>query len=207
MRPAAIVLAAALSAWAAPALAQARPGAPPPTAAAQAAAQGITTPDDYLIGAGDVLIVTFWRDKDMTGETVVRPDGMITLPLLNDITAAGLKPAQLSERLKELAVKAKLYDDPSITVGVKIINSRKVFITGGVGKAGPYDLMGPMSVLQLISLAGGLREFVEGKKILINRTEGGKQINLKFNYKEFMSGKNLQQNILLRPGDTVLVPE
>ena len=205
MRPPAIVLAAALSAWAAPALAQSKPGAPTP--AAQAAAQGITTPDDYVIGAGDVLIVTFWRDKDMTGEAVVRPGGMITLPLLNDITAAGLKPAQLSERLKELAVKAKLYDDPSITVGVKIINSRKVFITGGVGKAGPYDLMGPMSVLQLISLAGGLREFVDGKNILINRTEGGKQVNIRFNFKEFSSGKNLQQNISLKPGDTVVVPE
>ena len=173
------------------------PVAPTPT--------GIALPTDYVIGPGDVLTVTYWRDKDMTNDYIVRPDGKITLPLINDVEAVGLTPEQLSERLKQ--VSAKYLVDPAITVGVKTINSRKVSIAGGVAKPGQYDLLSPMTVVQLISLAGSLREFVDGKKILIIRTEGGKQTSFKFNYKEVLEGKNLGQNIQLKPGDTVLVPE
>jgi polysaccharide export outer membrane protein len=188
--------------------AQAKP-APAPAPAAQAAQvpDGIAPPADYLIGAGDVLIINFWKEPDLTIESaIVRPDGMITLPLLGDVAAMGLKPEQLRDRLTAAASK-NLLEDPRVTVGIRAINSRKVYITGGVAKPGPYDLLTPMTVLQLISVAGGPREFVSGKEIVIIRDEGGKQKALKFNLKEVQAGKKLEQNIPLKPGDTVNVPE
>jgi polysaccharide biosynthesis/export protein len=192
-----------------PAWAQAKPAAPaaPPArqapATQNAGASLVTPPADYVIGAGDVLFINYWRDKDMTNDYIVRPDGKITLPLINDVDAVGLTPDQLKDRL--LKASANLFVDPSITVGVKTINSRKVYITGGVQKPGPYDLLTPMTVAQLISVAGGLAEFVSGKDIRILRNEGGKQTVVNFNYKEMLEGKNLGQNISLKPGDTVLV--
>lgn len=178
--------------------AQARPGAPPP------APVGVATPPGYTIGPDDVLSVLFWREKDLSGDVVVRPDGLITLPLLNDVQAAGLTPDQLRAKLTEAA--AKYVTDPNVTVVVKTINSRRVFITGQVAKAGPYPLAGPTSVLQLIATAGGLQEFAKSDKIVILRNDGGKQVTFRFNYEQVMEQKNLQQNIELRPGDTVLVP-
>ena len=184
--------------------AQAKPAPPAPTPAQQQAAAGITPPADYVIGAADVLMITYWDQKEMNGDYVVRPDGMITLPLLNDVPAMGLKPEQMRDRLLKLST---IFEDPRITVGVKAINSRKVHIVGSVQKPGPYDLVGPMDVVQLISMAGGLREFTNGKKIRILRDEGGKQMSFTFNYREVEEGKNLGQNIQLKPGDRVIVPE
>ena len=178
-----------------------------PTARAQGAPPvpaGVVTPPGYTIGADDVLSVLFWREKDMSADVVVRPDGLITLPLLNDVQASGLTPEQLRERLT--AAAAKFVTDPNVTVVVKSINSRKVFITGQVVKAGPYPLGGPTSVLQLIATAGGVQEFAKADKIVILRMEGGKQVAFRFNYQQVMQQKNLQQNIDLKPGDTVLVP-
>lgn len=166
--------------------------------------QGVPLPDDYVIGPEDVLTVVFWRDKDMSGDTSVRPDGRITLPLVNDIDAAGLTPEELSERIEESA--RQYIEDPTVTVVVKQINSRRVFITGMVGKPGAYPLVTPTTVLQLISLAGGLNEFADTNDIMIMRTEKGQQKALKFNYKDVRRGRNLDQNILLKPGDTVVVP-
>lgn len=174
----------------------------PPTAAGGSVA---TPPADYVIGAGDVLAINYRDEKEMTGDYLVRPDGKITLPLIDDINVLGLTPDQLKERLNQAS--AKYFVNPTITVGAKVINSRKVFITGGVAKPAPYDLLIPMTVSQLISVAGGLREFVSGKNITIIRKEGGKSSSFKFNYKEVLEGKNLGQDIPLKPGDTVLVPE
>jgi polysaccharide export outer membrane protein len=157
-----------------------------------------------VIGPEDLLGVVYWRDKDMTGDVAVRPDGKISLPLLNDVQAAGLTPAQLRDRLVDAS--KQYFEDPSITVVVKQMNSRKVFITGEVSKPGPYPLIGPTTVLQLISIAGGLREYAESKKILIVRNENGKPTSFLFNYKDVVSRKNLRQNIELKPGDTVIVP-
>ena len=188
---------------------QAKPAAPAPAAQAPAAQApaGITPPVDYLIGAGDVLIINFWKEPDLTIDAaIVRPDGMITLPLLGDVPASGLKPEQLRDRLTEAASK-NLLEDPRVTVGVRAINSRKVYISGGIAKPGPYDLLTPMTVLQLISVAGGTKEFVSGKETVIIREEGGKSRALKFNLKEVQAGKRLEQNIQLKPGDTVQVPE
>lgn len=161
-------------------------------------------PPDYVIGADDVLTIVFWKDKDMSGDVAVRPDGKISLPLVNDVQAAGLTPPQLRERLME---EAKRYiEDPNVTIIVRQINSRKVFITGQVNKPGPYPLSGPTTVLQLLSMAGGVAEFAHSKNIVVMRTENGKQVSYPFNYKDVMARKNLKQNIELRPGDVVIVP-
>jgi polysaccharide export outer membrane protein len=167
-------------------------------------ASSVALPADYVIGPEDVLAILFWRDKEMSGEYVVRPDGQITLPLLSDIQAAGLTPEQLRDSLTKAA--SKLIEDPSVTVGVKAINSRKVFITGMVGKSGAYPLTSTMTVAQLISVAGGLHEFANSKNIMVVRTENGRQVAYKFNYKDFSKGRNLKQNIELKPGDQVIVP-
>jgi polysaccharide export outer membrane protein len=160
---------------------------------------------NYVIGPDDVLSVLFWRDKDMTADVVVRPDGKISLPLINDIQAGGLTPSELCEAVK--AVARRYVEDPSVTVVVKQINSRKLFITGQVEKPGPYPMSGPTTVLQLIATAGGLKEFTDGKRILIMRTDkAGKQTSYVFNYRQVTAGRNLEQNIELHPGDTVVVP-
>jgi polysaccharide biosynthesis/export protein len=159
----------------------------------------------YVIGPDDVLSIVFWRDKDMSADVVVRPDGRISLPLVNDIQAGGLTPSQLRDAVSSEA--RRYVEDPNVTVVVKQINSRKLFITGQVEKPGPYTMTGPTTVLQLISMAGGLREFAEGKRILIMHTDkNGKQFAHGFNYREVIAGKNLAQNIELQPGDTVVVP-
>jgi polysaccharide export outer membrane protein len=192
--------------------AQAKPAAPA-AAPAQAQSQpaqlsaGITPPADYVIGAGDVLIINYWKDAEMTLDAaVVRPDGKITLPLLNDVDAAGRTPEQLREQLMKASVK--ILEDPRVTVGIRQINSRKVYITGAVGKSGQFDLLTPMTVMQMISMAGGLKEFTSGKNITILRQEpGAKPAFFKFNYQEVVQGKKLEQNIQLKPGDTITVPE
>ena len=140
----------------------------------------------------------------MSADVLVRPDGNITLPLLNDIQAAGLTPEQLRERI--LAEARRYIEDPSPTVVVKEINSRRVFITGLVEKPGPYPISGPTTVLQLIAIAGGLKEFADGRNILVMRSENGRQVFYSFDYRELLKRKNLRQNIELKPGDTVVVP-
>ena len=182
--------------------------APPATAAAASVApvipKGVDLPADYVIGPDDNLDVIFWRDKDMSALVSVRPDGRITLPLLNDIQAAGLTPDQL--RTAVMAAATKFVEDPNVTVVVKVINSRKVFVTGMVAKPGPYPLMGPTTVMQALSVAGGIQEFADSKNILIMRNENGRPVAYRFNYKEVLKRKNLKQNIELKPGDTVVVP-
>jgi polysaccharide biosynthesis/export protein len=157
-------------------------------------------PADYVIGPEDVIAVLFWRETEMTGDVTVRPDGMITLPLIGDIKAAGLRPDALAKKLQEAA--GKYLTEPNATVAVRQINSRKVFITGEVHTPNQYQLTGPRNVMQLIAMAGGLTEFAQSDKITILR--GGKV--LKFNYKDVSKGKHPEQNILLQPGDTVSVP-
>jgi polysaccharide export outer membrane protein len=165
---------------------------------------GVPLPPGYVIGPEDVLNVLFWKDKEMTAEVAVRPDGMISLLLVNDIRAAGLTPDQLREEVTKAA--AKYIEDPTVSVVVKQINSRKVYITGQVGKQGAHPLGGPTTVLQMLSVAGGVHEFADTKNILIVRNEGNRPVVHRFNYKDVMRGKNLKQNIELKPGDTIIVP-
>lgn len=176
-----------------------RPTGPPADTPA-----GVSTPTDYVIGADDLLVIIFWQDKDMSAEVSVRPDGKITLPLINDVQAAGLTPTQLRDKLE--VEGAKFLREPNATVVVKQINSRKVFITGQVTKPGAYSLTAPTTVLQLIALAGGLLEYADREHIVVLRVENGKQTSYRFNYKEVAQQKNLNQNVELRLGDTVLIP-
>ena len=141
----------------------------PAVPAAPAVPGAIVPPPGYVIGPDDVLSIVFWREKDLSAEVVVRPDGKISLPLLDEIEVVGLTPAELREKV--MAEANKLVEDANATVVVKQINSRRVFITGSVTKPGVYPLTGPMTVVQLIALAGGLLEFADGDKIKVMRTE------------------------------------
>jgi polysaccharide export outer membrane protein len=212
-RVAAAILCAAMSFAAMPVAAQtakpapgAAPQAPPvvPPAAAAPRPTDPVIPSDYTIGVDDVLSIVFWKDKDMSADVQVRPDGKIALPLINEVTAAGLSPEQLRTKLMEES--KKFMGDASITVVVRQINSRRVFIVGEVNKPGPYALTSSTTVLQLIAIAGGLRDYANSKRIKVMRKENGRQMSLPFNYKDVMEGKNLNQNIELKPGDTVIVP-
>jgi|RhiMetdeSRZDD1v2_1073273.scaffolds.fasta_scaffold1280561_1 polysaccharide biosynthesis/export protein len=174
----------------------------PSTAGSPAAS--VEVPSDYVIGPEDVLSVVYWFDKDLSTDVSVRPDGKISLPLLNDIQAAGLTPTQLRQRLFEES--KRFIQDPNVSVVVKQINSRKAFITGEVSKPGPYPLISPTTVLQLIAMAGGLKDYARSKNIIIVRNENGRTTTFPFNYKEVVASKNLRQNIELKPGDTVIVP-
>jgi polysaccharide biosynthesis/export protein len=169
------------------------------------AAAGVPVAPDYVIGADDVLSIMFWRDKDLSApEVVVRPDGKVTLPLLNDVQAAGRTPEELGYAIRDAA--RKFVEDPNPTVIVKEIKSRRVFITGRIEKPGPYPLNGKTTILQLIAMAGGLREYVDGKDISLMRTEKEKQTVYAFNYQDVVKKKYLHQNIELKPGDVVVVP-
>jgi polysaccharide export outer membrane protein len=160
-------------------------------------------PANYVIGVGDVLTVTFWRDQRMSGDMLVRPDGKISVLLLNDVEAAGHTPEQLAASLSQVA--AKFIADPDVTVNVKEVHSRRVFVVGEVVTPGAVPLTGDMNVLQLIAVAGGLHEYADKKHIVILRIENGRERRLNFNYDDVLKGKNLKQNILLLPGDTVMV--
>ncbi len=188
----------------------ATPSTPPkptpatPTAAVSPTIAGVVLPADYVIGPEDILTIVFWREKDLSSDVVVRPDGRISLPVIQDIAAAGLTPEQLRANLTTQA--ERYVEDPNVTVVVKEIKSRKVFITGQVARPGPYLLTAPVNVVQLIALAGGLLEYADAKNIVVMRTENGAPTSFRFNYKEVAERKNLKQNISLKPGDTVLVP-
>ena len=174
------------------------------TPAASAAAAAATPPAGYVIGPEDVLVIMFWREKDLSAEVVVRPDGRITLPLLNEMHAAGLTPEQLRATLAEAA--SRYIEAPAPSVLVKQINSRKAFITGEITRPGPYPLGNSMTVMQLIALAGGLNEYADGAKIVVIRNRSWGNVLHKFNYTQVAEGRNLAQNIELQPGDTVVVP-
>ena len=160
---------------------------------------------DYVIGVEDVLGVLVWREPEMSGDVTVRPDGMITLPLVGDLKAEGLTPGELAQKIE--AGAAEYFTEPNVTVVVRAIMSRKAFITGEINAPGAYALGGPLTVVQLISLAGGLTEFAKESEISIMRVaEDGRTRVIRFNYKWIRQGKRLEHNILLKPGDTVVVP-
>jgi polysaccharide export outer membrane protein len=158
---------------------------------------------DYVIGADDTLHISVWKEPDLTETLPVRPDGKISMPLLNDITAAGLTPLQLRDSLTE---KLKKYiADPRVTVVVTAMNSRRVFVTGEVTHTGAIALLPNMTVLQALANSG-FTQFANLKAIYVLRMENGKQVKLPFNYKEVVKGDHTEQNIVLKPGDTVVVP-
>ncbi len=158
---------------------------------------------DYVIGADDTLHISVWKEPELTETLPVRPDGKISMPLLNDVTAAGLTPLQLRDEITERL--KKYIADPRVTVVVTGMNSRRVFATGEVLHTGPMTLLPHMTVLQALAQAG-FSQFANPKAIYLLRIENGKQQKIPFNYKEVVKGNHPEQNIELKPGDTIVVP-
>jgi polysaccharide export outer membrane protein len=183
------------------ALAQDAPAAAP--ASDKTIAASSQTGPEYVIGPEDVLHVAVWKEADLTATLPVRPDGKISLPLLNDVQAAGLTPQQLAASLTE---KLKKYvADPHVTVVVSQINSKRIYLTGEVLHAGVMPMLPNMTVLQALSSAG-LSQFANTKRIYVLRNENGKQQKLPVNYRKLVKGEQIEQNYLLQPGDTIVVP-
>jgi polysaccharide export outer membrane protein len=162
---------------------------------------------DYIIGPADVLEIVVRNDTSLNATVLVRPDGKITLGLLYDVQAAGLTTIQLGERI--VAGMAKFYQGgiPSVTVTLREMKSKFVYIEGrGISKSVMVSLSGPLNVMQLISIAGGLTEYAKGKEVRIFREENGVTRTISFNYETFQNASNTKQNIELRPGDIVDVP-
>jgi len=162
-------------------------------------------PNSYRIGAGDVLEINVWKEPEASvGSAIVRPDGKITLPLIKEVEVDGLTPVQVE---KLLASKLEsLIHGVDVTVVVKDIRSKKVYLIGAVKKEGPLLLLSNMTLLQVLAEAGGLTDFAKKKKIYILRTENGQQRKIMFNYDEVIKGEKVDQNILVRPEDTIVVP-
>ena len=185
-------------------LAHSRQTGQSPETEAGSGSTGVPTPTGYVVGVDDVLSIRFWGDAQLSTDVVVRTDGKISIPLLNDVQAAGLTPEQLSETLE--AAAAKFVTDPDATVIVREIRSRRVFVLGqGIAKQGIVALNTDMTVLQVIAASGGLLEYARKDDITILRSENGQEKRFKFNYDDVTRGRNLKQNILLQPNDTLLV--
>jgi polysaccharide export outer membrane protein len=168
------------------------------------AGKAATEDPNYVIGAQDVLDVSVWKEPDLTRTVPVRPDGKISLPLLNDIQAAGLTPLQLAgEVTKSLN---KFVTNPQVTIIVTQINSQRIYLLGEVARPGAYTMLPDMTVLQALSNAGGFGQYANPKKIYVLREENGKPQKFFFNYKDVIAGKHIEQNINLKPGDTIVVP-
>jgi len=171
--------------------------------AATAMAPETSSDSDYVIGADDMLRISVWKEPDLSETLPVRPDGKISMPLLNDVPAAGLTPLQLKDSITEKL--KKFIADPRVTVVVQTMASRRIFVSGEVVHAGPMVLLPHMTMLQALSQAG-FTQFANVKGIYLLRTENGKQVKLPFNYKDVIKGNHPEQNMLLKPGDTVVVP-
>jgi polysaccharide biosynthesis/export protein len=158
---------------------------------------------DYIIGPEDVLHIAVWKEADLTTTQPVRSDGKISLPLLNDVQAAGLTPTQLGA---DLTARLKKYvADPRVTVVVAAINSKRIYLVGEVLRPGATPMLPNMTVLQALSSAG-INQFAKTKGIYVLRTENGKQEKLPVNYRKLVKGQDIQQNYVLQPGDTIVVP-
>lgn len=181
----------------------AAPAAAPPTAYVPQAAGQMAVSANYVIGPDDSLQVTVWKERDLSGPLLVRPDGKISLPLVSDILAAGLTPMQLAaditERLK------KFVTDPVVEVTVLAVNSKHIFLMGEVAHVGPLAIAPGMTILQAIATAGGLTPYANKKHIYILRGEPGKQQKIAFDFTKALK-KGDMQGISLVPGDTIVVP-
>ncbi len=166
----------------------------------EAAADG----DQYVIGSEDILYIHVWKEESLTRTVPVRMDGKISLPLVQEIKAAGLTPLQLKEVLQR---KLKEYiENPIVSVTVMEANSFKVYVTGLVKSPGVYRLRSDTTVVQMISLAGGFTEWANPKKIVVVRKEDGREKRITVNYKKIMSGSNTSSDVILKSGDTIIVP-
>jgi polysaccharide export outer membrane protein len=186
-----------------------KPASQPDAQSAAQSAGGVpqksaTADPDYVIGAEDVIDINVWKEPDVSRTVPVRPDGKISLPLLNDVQAAGLTPAQLGARIT--ASLKKYVTEPQVTVIVTAINSQRIYVQGEVTRPGAYPLLPGTTVLRGLSSAGGFTQFAKTKGIYVLRLEDGKQAKYPFNYKDVVSGKHPEQDITLKAGDTIVVP-
>jgi polysaccharide biosynthesis/export protein len=175
-----------------------------PAMASEAAKKTATADPNYVIGGQDVLDISVWKEPEVSRVVPVRPDGKISLPLLNDVQAAGLTPAALAAQITE-SLK-KYVTNPQVTVIVTTINSQRVYLLGEVSRPGAFPMIPGMTVLQAISSGGGFTQFARTKSIYVLRNESGKQVKYPFNYKEVINGKKPEQDIPLKAGDTIVVP-
>jgi polysaccharide export outer membrane protein len=159
---------------------------------------------EYLIGPADLLQIFVWKEPELSRDVTVRLDGKITVPLLGDVEAGGRTPQQLGDELAKSL--SKFLETPRVTVGVSQANSTRFYVVGQVGKPGDFPLSGRTTVLQGLALAGGFREFAKTDSIVIIRQDRNGQVVIPVNYKKLEDGKDIGQNIALRPGDTVIVP-
>ena len=194
---AATVLGAASLLLTAPLDAQQAAGGPRPEPQAAAA-------DQYVIGAGDVLQVFVWKEPDLTRDVTVRLDGKITVPLAGELQAAGRTPKQLASELERAL--GRFLATPQVSVGIEQPNSSRFYVIGQVQRPGDFPLTGPITVLQGLALAGGFREFAKTENIQIIRREGSGQRFIPVNYKRLEGGRDASQNLVLSPGDTIVVP-
>lgn len=170
--------------------------ATPPSAAGPAV-------DSYVIGASDMLSVTVWKQPALSGTLLVRPDGMVSMPLLGDVQAAGSTPLQLADRID---TKLKKYmQDPEVSVVLTEINSKVIYLLGEIGKKGPVKMTPGMTLLEAIASAGGLTDFANSKKMYILRDQDGKHQKIQVHYKQAIKG-DPAFNLVLQPGDTIVVP-
>jgi polysaccharide biosynthesis/export protein len=203
------ILAFVLAVIALPVRAQQAVGSPstPPASATRADGTSVkvaTQDPNYIIGPQDVLDVSVWKEPELTRTVPVRPDGKISLPLLNDVQAAGLTPSQL---MSQITVNLSKYmNSPQVTVIVTQVSSMRIYLLGEVSRPGAYVMIPGMTVLQALSNGGGLTQFASRAKIYVLRQENGKQEKHFFNYKDVLSGKRTDQNIVLQSGDTIVVP-
>lgn len=187
-------------------LAQDAPAQPGATAAPNNDATATPTSQggaSYVIGPEDNLHIAVWKEADLTATLPVRPDGKISLPLLNDVQAAGLTPQQLADSITEKL--KKFLADPRVTVVVTQINSKRIYMVGEVGHTGAMPMLPNMTVLQALSSAG-LTQFANTKRIYILRTVNGKQEKMPVNYHKLVKGQQMEQNYVLQAGDTIVVP-
>lgn len=158
---------------------------------------------DYVIGADDMLHISVWKEPDLTESLPVRPDGKISLPLLNDVVAAGLTPTQLADSITSRL--KKYISDPRVTVVVTAMNSQKIYVLGEVSHPGSTVLQPNMTVLQALAGAG-FTQFANTKGIYVLRMENGKQQKIPVHYRALIKGESIDQNLILKPGDTIVVP-
>ncbi len=188
-----------------PAASPAQATAPTAAAPAPAAPNPAAGPasSSYVIGPSDMLTVTVWKEPTLSGNVLVRPDGMITVSLIGDVQASGLTPLQLAD---QIATKLKKFiNDPNVSVVVGEVHSKMIYLLGEVGKKGPVEMTSGMTLLDAIAAAGGLTDYANAKKIYILRDQAGKHERIPVHYKEALKGDS-QFNLILEPGDTIVVP-
>ncbi len=168
-------------------------------------AGSLAAKDAYRIGSGDILEITTWKEPDFSREEIlVRIDGKISFPLLNDIQAAGRTPIQIKNDIEK---KLKEYvTNPVVTVSVRSPGSKKFYILGEIARTGEYNIVKNLTVIQAFALAGGFTEWAAKKEIILFRTENGKEKIIRINYRDIIKGKDFKNNLMIRADDTIIVP-